>query len=217
MNDTVISVQWIGKDVTGSGRQPVWGIRLDSRRSPYLFYLLTVGRRGCLFSLDHTRTHTTFGRTPLDEGSTRRRDLYLTTHNTVQETNIHAPGGIRTHNPSQRSAADLRLRRRGHWDRPNLLDRLSKTTTMLSQYWRSPGWKLNRRPPEYEAGMLLTGRRSLVGGWEKHRSRTETGQKEIEWDRKRTPLCYNLSPGDRPGLFPPEVFTGACREVKRRR
>ena len=26
--------------------------------------------------------HTTFGRTPLDEGSARRRDLYLTTHNT---------------------------------------------------------------------------------------------------------------------------------------
>jgi hypothetical protein len=26
--------------------------------------------------------HTTFGRTPLDEGPARRRDLYLTTHNT---------------------------------------------------------------------------------------------------------------------------------------
>jgi hypothetical protein len=34
-----------------------------------------------------------------------------------QETNIHAPGGIRTHNPSQRAAADPRLRPRGHWDR----------------------------------------------------------------------------------------------------
>ena len=30
--------------------------------------------------LDHTR-HTTAGRTPLDEWSARRRDLYLTTHN----------------------------------------------------------------------------------------------------------------------------------------
>jgi hypothetical protein len=27
-------------------------------------------------------------------------------------------GGIRTHDPSKRSAADLRLRPRGHWDRP---------------------------------------------------------------------------------------------------
>ena len=31
--------------------------------------------------LDHTR-RTTVGRTPLDEWSARRRDLYLTTHNT---------------------------------------------------------------------------------------------------------------------------------------
>ena len=31
--------------------------------------------------LDHTR-HSTVGRTPLDKRSARRRDLYLTTHNT---------------------------------------------------------------------------------------------------------------------------------------
>jgi hypothetical protein len=64
-----------------------------------------------------TLRHTTIGRTPLDEGSARRRDLYLTTHNTVQETNIRASGGIQTHDPSRRSAADLLLRPRGHWDR----------------------------------------------------------------------------------------------------
>ena len=34
-----------------------------------------------------------------------------------QQTNIHAPGGIRTHNLSRRAARDLRLRPRGHWDR----------------------------------------------------------------------------------------------------
>ena len=32
--------------------------------------------------LDHTQRRTTVGRTPLDEWSVRRRDLYLTTHNT---------------------------------------------------------------------------------------------------------------------------------------
>ena len=32
--------------------------------------------------LDHTQRRTTVGRTPLDELSARRRDLYLTTHNT---------------------------------------------------------------------------------------------------------------------------------------
>ena len=34
-----------------------------------------------------------------------------------QETDIHAPCGIRTHNPSKRAAADPRLIPRGHWDR----------------------------------------------------------------------------------------------------
>jgi len=32
--------------------------------------------------LDHTQRRTTVGRTPLDAWSVRRRDLYLTTHNT---------------------------------------------------------------------------------------------------------------------------------------
>ena len=39
--------------------------------------------------------------------------LLYNTHN----TNIHAPGGIRTRNPSKRSAADTRLTPFGHWDR----------------------------------------------------------------------------------------------------
>jgi hypothetical protein len=34
-----------------------------------------------------------------------------------QDTNIHAGCGIRTHDPSKRTATDRRLRRRGHWDR----------------------------------------------------------------------------------------------------
>jgi hypothetical protein len=57
----------------------------------------------------HTQRRTTVGRSPLDEWSARRRDLYLTTHNTH---NIHASGGIRSHNLSNRVAADLRLRPR---------------------------------------------------------------------------------------------------------
>ena len=47
--------------------------------------------------LDHTQRRTTVGRTPLDERSARRRDLYMTTHT----TNIHAPVGIRTHDLSR--------------------------------------------------------------------------------------------------------------------
>jgi hypothetical protein len=34
-----------------------------------------------------------------------------------QQTDIHAPGGFRTRNPSKRAAADLRHRPPGHWDR----------------------------------------------------------------------------------------------------
>jgi hypothetical protein len=34
-----------------------------------------------------------------------------------QQTNTHAPCGIRTHNLSRRAAENLRLRPRGHWDR----------------------------------------------------------------------------------------------------
>ena len=34
-----------------------------------------------------------------------------------QQTNIHASGGIRTHDPSRRTAVDVRLRPRCHWDR----------------------------------------------------------------------------------------------------
>ena len=36
----------------------------------------------------------------------------------LQQIDIHAPGGIRTHNLSRRAAADLRIRPRSHWDRP---------------------------------------------------------------------------------------------------
>jgi hypothetical protein len=38
----------------------------------------------------HDHRHITFGRIPLDEWSARRRDHYLTTHN----THIHAPSGF---------------------------------------------------------------------------------------------------------------------------
>jgi hypothetical protein len=39
--------------------------------------------------VDHTQWHTTVGRTPLDEWSARRRDLYLTTHRTwVRQTSV---------------------------------------------------------------------------------------------------------------------------------
>jgi hypothetical protein len=43
---------------------------------------------------DHTERHTTVGRTPLDEGSALRRDLYLTTHNTHNRQTSIPPVGF---------------------------------------------------------------------------------------------------------------------------
>jgi hypothetical protein len=70
-------------------------------------------------SRSHSIKHTTIGRTPLDEGSARRGDLYLTTHNSHnRQTSMPPAGWIRTRNPSKRAAADPCLRMRSQWDRP---------------------------------------------------------------------------------------------------
>jgi len=75
--------------------------------------------------LDLTQRRTTVGRTALDGWSPRRTDL-TTQHS--QQTNIHAPCGIRTYNLRRRAAADVRLRPRGHWDR---LLRIYRKTILL--------------------------------------------------------------------------------------
>jgi len=67
--------------------------------------------------LDYTHRRTTVGRTPLDEWSARRRDLYLTTHNTHNRQTSMPLGGILTHNLSRQAAADPRFRPHAHWDR----------------------------------------------------------------------------------------------------
>jgi len=70
-------------------RQPLWA----------------YGSENVEVSGSHSVRHTSLGRTPLDEWSTRRRDN--TQHS--QESDIHAQGGIRTHNSSKRAAADPHL------------------------------------------------------------------------------------------------------------
>jgi hypothetical protein len=64
-----------------------------------------------------TLRHTTLGRTPEDERSACRRDLYLTTQNTHKRQTSMLQAGFKTRNPSKRAAVDPRLRPRGHWDR----------------------------------------------------------------------------------------------------
>ena len=63
-----------------------------------------------------------------------------------QQTDIHAPGGIRTHNLSSRAAADLRLRPRGHWDRFSVN---GKDKSVPLQAWSGPEGSSKLRFPDY--------------------------------------------------------------------
>ena len=65
------------------------------RRKGLLLHLITLKDT-------HTHTHT-LGRIPLDEGSARRRDLYLTTHNTE-----HSQESRRDSDPQSQQARDRR-------------------------------------------------------------------------------------------------------------
>ena len=69
--------------------------------------------------LDVSRSHTTTQHSRDSSGrviSLSQRPLPDNTRHS-QQTNIHAPGGIRTHDLSRRVAANLRHRPRGHCDR----------------------------------------------------------------------------------------------------
>ena len=66
----------------------------------YMYCCGAATRRGSwpphswVFFLDHTQRRTTVSRTHLDEWSTRRRDLYLTTHNPHNRKTSMPPVGI---------------------------------------------------------------------------------------------------------------------------
>jgi len=69
--------------------------------------------------LNHTQRRTTVGRTTSERMiSSSQRPLPDNTQH-IKQTDIHASGGILTHNFSRRAPADLRLGPRGHWDRQN--------------------------------------------------------------------------------------------------
>jgi hypothetical protein len=71
----------------------------------------------------HSFRHTTLSRIFWTIG---QPDVEISTsQHIIQETDIHAAGGIRTRNPSKRTAADPRVRPHGHWDRHNLNTELS--------------------------------------------------------------------------------------------
>ena len=85
----------------------------SSKNSIIFFPLWRCGPTGFTVSsfmrfLDHTQRGTTIGRTPLDEWSARRRDIYLTTYsNHNRQTSISPAGFEFTHNPSKEEIHDL--------------------------------------------------------------------------------------------------------------
>jgi hypothetical protein len=67
-------------------------------------------------SRSHTTTHYCQEDSPGQVISSSQRPLFDNRQHS-QQTDIHAPGGIRTHNLTRREATDLRHRPHGHWDR----------------------------------------------------------------------------------------------------
>ena len=92
--------------------------------SPTSSFLLAVRTEGCLLQLitfsDTHSTHThihILGMTPLDEGSTRRRDLYLTAHDTHKRQIFIPLTGFEPAIPANEQPQFYHLRQRGYRDR----------------------------------------------------------------------------------------------------
>ena len=77
-------------------------------------------------SRSHTTTHHSRYDSPGRVISLLLRHLPDKTQHS-QQTNIYAPGGIRTHNLSRRATTDLRIRTRGHWDRRRVFNPINCT------------------------------------------------------------------------------------------
>jgi len=84
-------------------------------------YIYIYMERLLLMFLDHTQRRSTFSRTPLDEWSARRRDLYLTTHDT-HNRQISMPRW----NSNPRSQQVSGRRPLTCWERNNLKKEMTK-------------------------------------------------------------------------------------------
>jgi hypothetical protein len=87
------------------------------------------------FLITHTTRHSRYDSSGRVISSSQRPLPDNTQH--AQQTNIHARGGIRTHDCSRRAAVDPRLRSRGHWDwqqRAHRYTKYSSTFKMCHNY-----------------------------------------------------------------------------------
>ena len=102
-------------------------VQLNFNRSDFFLVALRPNAGYDLLAREISISHTTTHHSRRDSSgrviSSSQRPLPDNTQR-LQGTDIHAPDGIQTHNPSRRVAVDLRLRRRGYWDRPTVLVRV---------------------------------------------------------------------------------------------
>ena len=89
-----------------------WTVFFFWRNSPPVGHGLLIHE----VSRSHTTTHHIRSDSSGRVISSSQRSLPDNTQRS-QETDIRAPGGIRTHNLSRRAVADLSLRPHSHWDR----------------------------------------------------------------------------------------------------
>jgi hypothetical protein len=96
---------WIQTSATNNLQMTFWQPSFFCSLLLFLFSVtfsdLILHIHGCLhlITLNNTHTHThkhthTLGRNPLDQGSTRRKDLYLATRNTHNRQTSMSPAGI---------------------------------------------------------------------------------------------------------------------------
>ena len=114
--------------------------------------------------LDHTQLNTC-GMTSFKKWSARRRCRYL--HNTqqTQETNIHVLSGLKTHDPSNRAVANLRLRPHSHRDWLQILHFLTDFDVQERLDYtgcpRTIDWYVEKRVSVFENELI--GERLLYG------------------------------------------------------
>jgi hypothetical protein len=122
-----------------------------SFRSPSFLYLLTVGVEVVYFLLITLR-HTSQSVWLLWKGDQPVAETSTWQNKHSQETNIHAPGGVRNHDPSKRSAADRAATGIGHdwytnwnWKMLRNVSLVVSSVKMLSVallFFTNPAWNL---------------------------------------------------------------------------
>ena len=122
--------------------------------------------------LDHTQRRTTVGRTPLDEWSARRRDLYLTTHNTHNRQTSMPPVGFE---PTISA---------GERPQTNALDRAATGTGPTPNVMMIKP----RRIRYYDSSAIIWNTHKTWS--ENHRLKRATGRPGSRWDSSIRPKMY---------------------------